>query len=29
MLEDRFAEHDKVIVDKFHDPQAYTGLPKP
>jgi len=21
MLEDRFAQHDKVIVDKFHDPE--------
>ena len=25
MLEDRFTQHDKVIVDKFHDPSAnYT-----
>ena len=22
MLEDRFAEHDKVVVDKYHDPAA-------
>jgi len=22
MLEDKFAQHDKVIVDKFHDPEA-------
>lgn len=26
MLEDRFAEHDKVVVDKFHDPQAYYEM---
>ena len=25
MLEDRFAQHDKVIVDKYHDPRTnYT-----
>ena len=25
MLEDKYSQHDKVIVDKFHDPEAnYT-----
>ena len=25
MLEDKFAQHDKVVVDKYHNPEAsYT-----
>ncbi len=26
MLEDRFAEHDKEVVDKYHDPDVYYEM---